>query len=261
MVQGVGARVERTVTGGSTAAAVLVHGFAGTRESMRPLAEGLRAGGVRAEVPLLPGHESAWEDLGRVAWSDWTDAVDDAVTVASATGPVTVAGLSMGGALALRAAATRPEVYRVVVINPSLTVRNPLLPLVPLLKYAVRSVDNDGRQVLDPEVDYRGNERIPLAAVQQLRGLWRDVRSRLGDVHQSLLVFRSLADGEGGRRNTQIVLDGVASATSEVVVLHRSGHVATLDRELPLIVDRVVEMASSTVLPARPTTRRRRTHD
>ncbi len=227
----------------SGSSAVLVHGFAGTRESMRPVAEALRADSVHVRVPLLPGHETSWKDLARTRWQEWAETVDLAVRAAAERGPVTVVGISMGGALALLAAATRPQVQGVVLVNPSLTLSNPLLPLLPVLKHVVPSIASTGQQVIDPDVDYHGYDRVPLAAVDQMRRLWRHLGPRLRDVRQPLLAFRSLADGVAGERSTAIALAGVASARTEEVLLHRSGHIATLDHDGGLIAARVVAFA------------------
>ncbi len=221
-------------------AAVLVHGLSGTRASLAPVADALRAAGVHVQLPLLPGHETVPEDLARVRWQDWAAVVDEAVSEAAGNGPVTILGISMGGALALQAAANRHEIRRVILVNPSLTFRHPLLPLLPMLKYVVRSMPN-GRQVRDPAVEYAGYPRVPTAAVDQMRRLWREVARRLPEVGQPLLVFRSLADGEAGERSTRLALDHVGSASTEEVLLERSGHVATLDYDGHLIAQRVVD--------------------
>ncbi len=57
--------------GGSNGVLVL-HGFTGNPQSMRPLAEALAAAGFTVELPLLPGHGTAVEDMVPTRWEDWS---------------------------------------------------------------------------------------------------------------------------------------------------------------------------------------------
>lgn len=225
-------------------AAVLVHGFTGTNKSMAPLAKTLRAGGWHVETPTLPGHGTQWRDLGKVRWHEWCDALDEAIEIAkskSGSGSVALGGLSMGGALVLRAAAIRPDVERLVLVNPSLGLRHPLVPFVPVLKWVWNSIPNDAQPLKDPSVPYQRYPRIPLAAIQQLAALWRDVDQRLDAVSAPLLIFRSLADGAPGEWSAQKVLQRSQSVIKSERLLHKSGHVATLDYDSHLIANETVE--------------------
>jgi carboxylesterase len=231
-------------------AAVLVHGFTGTNKSMEPLAATLRAGGWHVETPTLPGHGTQWRDLGKVLWHEWCDALDEAIDTAkskSGSSSVVLGGLSMGGALVLRAAAIRLDVERIVLVNPSLGLRHPLLPFVPLLKWVWKSIPNDGRPLKDPSVLYERYPRIPLAAIQQLAELCRDVDQRLGAVHAPLLIFRSLADGASGEWSAQKVLQRTQSVVRSERLLHLSGHVATLDYDSDLIAVEAFEFLGNPV--------------
>ncbi|MEJ7707949.1 MAG: alpha/beta fold hydrolase [Nocardioidaceae bacterium] len=76
---------------------------------MRPWAEHLAAAGFTVSLPRLPGHGSTWQDLNRTRWQDWYAEVCRALDELMATcDEVMVAGLSMGGCLALRLAEKRP---------------------------------------------------------------------------------------------------------------------------------------------------------
>ncbi|KAB1908771.1 carboxylesterase [Micromonospora sp. AMSO31t] len=223
------------MTGPVAGGAVLLHGFAGSPSSMHPFARALAPHLRRVAVPVLRGHDTRWSDLRAVSWRDWCDDARAAVDDVAAAGPVAVIGLSMGGALALRLAAMHPAVSHVVLVNPSITMKNPLLPLLPVLRHVVPSIANERPQVRDPSVRYAGYRRIPLAAVQQMTRLWADVRPRLPAVTQPVRVFRSLADGPAGLRSVEVIRQGVRSADLVEVPLARSGHVATLDHDAELI--------------------------
>src|SRR5579862_7709905 len=97
---------------------LVLHGFTGNPVSMRPLAEAIAAAGYAVELPLLPGHGTALEDMLPTRWSDWLGAADAAYRgLAARVDKVAVAGLSMGGTLAVRLAADHPETAALVTVN------------------------------------------------------------------------------------------------------------------------------------------------
>ena len=92
--------------GGDQAAALLVHGFPGTPAEMRPVGQLFREMGWTVQGLLLPGFGPEIDALADHTHADWVDAV--ATTLAGLQRhhhPVIVGGFSLGGALALIAAA------------------------------------------------------------------------------------------------------------------------------------------------------------
>ena len=113
------ARVRAALRWPADAGGVLVlHGFTGSPSSMRPLAERLAAAGYTVELPRLPGHGTAIDDLLDKTWDDWSGAALAAYDELAARAPrVAVVGLSMGGGLTAFVAERRP-VAGCVFINP-----------------------------------------------------------------------------------------------------------------------------------------------
>jgi carboxylesterase len=216
---------------------LLLHGFGGSPASMEPWAEYLAARGHQTAVPRLPGHGTRWEDMADKRWTDWyataSSALDD---LRGRSDTVAVAGLSMGAALALRLAAERPaDVASLVLVNP-------------VLKHVIGSVGNSGTMVKKPGVPRVSYERLPLRAVSSLRDLWADVRPRLGEVRQPLLLFRSVTDGE---LSSRIVMAGAGSPEKHEVLLHDSYHLATIDNDAPRIFAESAEwLEARAALPA-----------
>src|SRR5437763_16437130 len=88
---------------------LLVHGFTGTPEEMRPLAETLAAHGFPVHAVRLAGHGTDVTELARTRWSDWFASVEAGVAHPRATGGrLAVGGMAMGSLLALHLAASRP---------------------------------------------------------------------------------------------------------------------------------------------------------
>ncbi len=63
---------------GGPAGVLVLHGFTGNPQSMRPLAEALAAEGYTVDLPLLPGHGTAVEDMVPTRWSDYAAAAEAA---------------------------------------------------------------------------------------------------------------------------------------------------------------------------------------
>ena len=89
-------------------AVVLAHGFAGSAAMMDPLASALARAGYLVVLPDLPGHGGNAEALTDESLEP---AIADAVAVARGltSGPVSVAGHSMGAGAVTRWASTAPE--------------------------------------------------------------------------------------------------------------------------------------------------------
>ncbi len=117
----------------------ICHGFTGSPLSVLPWAEHLARQGFAVSVPLLPGHGTDWRDLARHGWQDWYRAFEDAyLELAAGTRHCYVAGLSMGGTIALRTAA-RHQVAGVAVVNPGLSFYDRRVRYIGLLKHVQRT--------------------------------------------------------------------------------------------------------------------------
>ncbi|MGE9986322.1 alpha/beta hydrolase [Desulfovibrio sp. SGI.169] len=83
---------------------LLLHGLGGSPFEMRPLAEALTAAGFAAHAPALPGHGGTEEAYLASSFARWRDFARAEYARLRETGPVLLAGYSLGGILALDAA-------------------------------------------------------------------------------------------------------------------------------------------------------------
>ncbi len=230
--------------GGSHGVLVL-HGFTGNPQSMRPLAEAVAAAGFTVDLPLLPGHGTAVEDMLATRWEDWSGAADAAYrALAGRCDKVAVTGLSMGGTLACWLAQHHREVAGLAVINPLVD------PPAEEYRELIRGLLADGAEVVDgigsdiamegaSEAAYAGS---PLAAALSLFEGVDTVASRLGDVRCPALLLSSRVDHVVPVESGDLFAASVAGPVDRVY-LERSFHVATLDWDAPLIEERVVAFA------------------
>ncbi len=90
-------------------AVLLVHGFPGTPAEMRCVSGVFADAGWSGHSLLLPGFGAEFPSLAHTRHSDWSGAVDRALKTLQRRYPrVIIVGNSMGGALALCAAAVHP---------------------------------------------------------------------------------------------------------------------------------------------------------
>ncbi len=224
---------------GRRAGVLLVHGFTSTPASMVPWARHLAATGLGVSVPLLPGHGTVWQDLNRTRWADWYAEVERAFEKLRAdVDDVVVAGLSLGGALALRLAADRGrEVAGVVVVNPAVATERKDVLALPVLQHLVPSlpgIASDIRKAGVAEVAYT---RTPLRAAHSMMAGWKALRADLPKVTQPLLMFLSAEDHVVDPSSARAVRARVSSRDLTERLLENSYHVATLDHDAPRLFE------------------------
>lgn len=228
---------------GQRVGVLLVHGFTGSPYSLRPWAEALAAQGFAVRVPRLPGHGTDWRDLNKHRFEDWyAEAERGLEKLRADCDQVVVGGLSMGGALALRLAAERGrDVAGLVLVNPAVTIDRWDRHALPILKHLLPSVAGITDDIRKPGMTEHGYARSPLRAAGSMHHGFRRLALDLPRVTQPLLVLRSRVDHVVGPASVRIILSSVSSREVEEVVLEDSYHVATLDHDLPQIIEASAE--------------------
>jgi len=212
---------------------LLVHGFTGTPQSLRPWGEYLAEQGHTLSCPRLPGHGTAVKDMNATRWLDWYGAVERAFDeLRGRCSEVFVAGLSMGGTLSLRLAEAHGEkVSGLVLVNPSLGTERKDMALLKLLARVVPSwkgVSNDIKKQGARELAY---PKVPLKAAVSLQDLWATTAAELAKIDVPILTFRSTEDHVVEPLSGRLLLEGVQSTDVTERLLHNSYHVATLDND------------------------------
>ena len=218
---------------GQRVGVLLLHGFTGTPYSLLPWGRHLAAEGFGVSVPLLPGHGTAWQDLNRTGWDDWSDEAERAFEKLRAdTDQVVVGGLSMGGALALRLAADRGrDVAGLVLVNPAVQTERKDVLALPVLKHLVPSWPGIRDDIRKPGVEEHAYPRTPLKAAHSMIRGWRRLRDDLPRVTQPILLFRSVVDHTVDDSSLRVLRATVSSRDLTERMLENSYHVATLDND------------------------------
>jgi len=219
---------------GGPVGCLLVHGFTGSPPEMRLVGDYLNQRGIAVSAPLLPGHGTVPEDLNRTRWQDWLASAEEALLALRAQCEVVfIAGLSMGTLLTVHLAVKYPDVAGIVLYSPAVKVANKLLPLLPLLGPFVRQWPKEESDLTDSEAEERiwSYPTWPTRGVSQLVKLMRVVLDELKDVRAPALVFYSTLDTSIHPTAGQLTFDRLGSQDKELVTLHNSGHVITVDSE------------------------------
>lgn len=237
---------------GGPAGVLVLHGFTGNPQSLRSLAETLAREGFSVELPLLPGHGTAVEDMLPTRFADWWAAAEQAYeALASRSERVAVAGLSMGGTLACRLAETHSEIEALVLVNPMMeppadSFRDVLRGLLESGVELAPGVGSDIAKEGVAELAYLGT---PVAAALSFFEGVDVVAADLGLIRCPLLLFSSRQDHVVPSASGDYLMARV-SVPVERVWLERSFHVATLDHDAGEIEKRASAFLAEHLAPA-----------
>lgn len=231
---------------GSETGVLVLHGFTGTPQSVRGWAEGLGARGYTVLLPRLPGHGTDLRDFAASGRRDWTGEAEMSLRgLRERCSAIVVAGLSMGGTIALDLAARFADhIAGVVVVNASVHTTDPRAKLAPLLAKLPISVRGVGSDIADPGQKELCYPRIPARAANEFLRYQAEVWNRLGDVRAPALVFASRQDHVVPPSNATRIMERIGSTEKELAWLERSYHVATLDYDRELIVERTADFVA-----------------
>ena len=240
---------------GGDRAALILHGFGDTPQSVAPLAAHLHEAGWTVRAPLLPGHGRTLREFGRSSAADWLEcAAEEMVALQATHRRVVLMGQSMGGALATILAAASPP--------PALVLLAPYLDMPPRVRRLARLsrvwslalpyVDSGGEESILDETE-RGRSlgygAVNGRVLRQLLNLVERARVVYPRVHSPLLIAQSRRDH---RIAQEVTLDGFerfGSAQKRLVWLDEGGHVLAVDRGREQLFDLIEAWLDEVVTP------------
>ncbi len=231
------------IPGGKTGC-LLIHGFTGTPKEMRMLGDFLAAEGYTVLAPRLFGHATAPADMARARWADWVASVEDGMNLLKGcTDKQFVMGLSMGGVLALIAAARFNFEGVVTFSAPCALPRDPRSFLLPLIGHAnlhIAKGEPDWRNQ-DAARDHKDYPFYPSRAILELGALLKEMRSELGSVTIPALLVQSKADRGIPAESLDTLYRDIASAEKQSFWVENSGHVIIREPEREKIFHKVAK--------------------
>jgi carboxylesterase len=217
---------------------LLVHGFTGTPKEMRMLGDSLSQDKYTVLAPRLAGHATSVEDIKRSHWEDWVASVEDGLNLLKGcTNRQVVMGLSMGGVLALIAAA-RFSLSGVVTFSaPSSLPGDPRAKYLPVLKFFIRKVSKGKPdwQNLEAARDHVDYPYYSTPAIVELKELIEVMQSELSTVTIPALLVQSRQDRGIPAESLDTLYDSIASNDKSKFWVDNSGHVVIREPERELI--------------------------
>ena len=235
---------------GGDSGVLIIHGFTGSCAQVRPLADELAARGYTVRTINLPGHAQTEADMAKSDWQQWLHAAKEAAfQMMQEVRVFTVAGLSMGGVLALLIA-QQMKVDACVPISAPTAVRARMLPLAgtlaPLIPRVAWGMADDRHTWIDNDYDF-GYTGFPTAKGADLHRLMKMANRNLFNIQCPVLVVQSDADETIHPASADRILEGVSSKVRRKLWLNGMPHVVTLTPEVPRIasaMDDLMQLAA-----------------
>ncbi|UOQ92947.1 alpha/beta fold hydrolase [Halobacillus shinanisalinarum] len=224
---------------GNEVGILVSHGFTGTTQSMKPLIDAYSETGYTVACPRLEGHGTTPEDMEDSNKDDWIQSVETAYQwLEERCSILFVVGLSMGGTLALYLAERYKQISGVISINGAVD--------IPAMENVMESAEERfvaaiGSDIKKENVEELAYDRTPVNAIRSLMALMKEVHEGLANIHCPALFFVSDEDHVVPPDNSETIFDSVFSEHKELVRLENSHHVATLDNDQDLIIERSLE--------------------
>ena len=215
---------------------LLVHGYTGAPAEMRMLGEYLRErGGYTVLGVCLAGHCETVQRLEKTTWPDWYVAVEDGVTeLRKQCVHVYIAGQSMGGLLAIKAAAELP-VEKLVLLATPIFLYDWRVPFVKVLRYFIPRL-HTGQQSYNVPAEYmQGYAEMPTKPVTSLLELINLCKTQyLQKITVPALIIQGKADHTVKPQSATYIferLKRVPNKRKEIFWMPNTRHVVTLDEE------------------------------
>ena len=226
---------------------LLIHGISGSPQVFRAMGEKLAAQGISALGVRLKGHGTKVEDMHNCSYQDWVEsAAQELARLGEKCSKLFCVGLSMGGVISLRLARLHPQkVKGVVTICSPYKLRALKFKAVPLAKYFLKQIATGPKSINDPEADEINYSSHSLPAVHQLIKLTAVVRADLPHIKQPALVFGARDDWVVDQRDPGLFFEQIGSEKKELIWLENSQHVAPLDYDKDIMLEKIVSFIRS----------------
>jgi len=227
---------------GNDIGVLLSHGFTGTTQSMRYLGEQLhRRFGFTVMGPRLPGHGTSPEDMRTTGYQDWAGEIERNLhALAARTRKLCVSGLSMGGTLTLNMAARfADKVCAIAPIAAAAATLTPDFARVLALNPAPDMLPGIGSDIKAAGVQELAYGAVPVVCMREIAILMAQTQSLLGSITCPALIIHGREDHVVPPANAMHIARHIASDDIRLLWLQNSYHVATLDNDKDLIVERV----------------------
>ncbi|MBN3808942.1 alpha/beta fold hydrolase [Paraburkholderia sp. Ac-20347] len=240
---------------GDSHAVLLLHGLSSSPLELRYLARYLQNEGFTVCAPVIEGYSAGSPMQTMERWLE--GAVREFDALAARYERVSVCGLSIGGALALRLVHARPAAQSLVLLSLTLAYDGWAIPWYRFLldcayytplrhTYQYREAEPFGlrnealrakiaRAMQRNAFSEVGPSTIALPALHQALRLSRSARKDVAAIENDTLVIHSIDDETSSPRNPRYVIDHIGASFLRTVWLDDSYHMITSDNEREIV--------------------------
>ncbi len=214
---------------GNRTGVLLVHAYTSAPKEMRWMGEYLNWQGYTVCGIRLAGHATRPADMLRVRWQDWLASVEDGYHLLhSCTDKIFLAGLSMGGMLALTFASRFPVNGVIAISTPYSHPANWRLKLAPLLSWFIRYIPKGGR----PGSGWFGEAwkthlaypDYPVRSLRELGRLMEQMHISLPQVKTPVMLVTTRNDHLSIQESMSKIHTRLGSADKRMMWIENSGH-------------------------------------
>jgi carboxylesterase len=230
--------------GGSTGC-LLLHGFTAMPGEMAWLGEDLAKRGYTVLGQRLAGHGTDPRDLARTRWHDWLISVEDGLALLRGiTYQVVVIGQSMGGLIALTAAARYPMAGVVAISTPLGGLSASERVLWHLKRWWKPMIEKGVRTAPPPlekrrEADYPAYPRFPARVLLELGTLQAEMAESLPHVAVPVLLIHSHADAGVPFESMERIYERLGADDKETLALEGADHSIVRDPQRQTAFDAI----------------------
>lgn len=226
---------------GNEIGVLVIHGFTGSTQSVRYIGKRLADNGFTVYGPRLTGHGTHPEDMEMASYQDWIRDVENGLIKLKETcSTIFVAGLSMGGTLALYLAQCHPEIKGIIPINAAIHLPNLQQNYENLVNRGLRFAEKIGSDIKKEGVKELAYAKTSVKAMGDLISLMEVVRKDLYKIHIPTFILSSTIDHVVPPENSKEIYNTINSIDKTFFFLKNSYHVATLDNDKELIADECI---------------------
>lgn len=221
--------------GSAKTGVLVIHGFTGSTQSMRPIAYALHNEGFTISMPRLKGHGTTAEDMSTTGHKDWIESVEEAYKqLKEKVENIFVLGLSMGGTLALYIA-EKYDIKGIITVNAAIQMPDEFVQLAfnPLVPDYIDGIGSDIKKEGMREWAY---PQTPKKSIAEIASLCELVRNKLGEIKTPIIIFKSKNDHVVPPENQNYIFNHIGAMDKTFIELENSYHVATLDNDSELII-------------------------
>lgn len=229
--------------GKNNKAVLLLHGYTGAPSEMRPLGDYLHALGYTVSCVRLPGHGTSIKDLEATTATDWYCAAEaECLELLARFDSVYVAGLSMGGLLAIKLAAKLP-VQKAAFISAPIFVQDKRAPLLAFLRFFIHYLPKHKKNYQELQEYCISYAKMPTKPLMSLFKMLNECKNKLlAEIKIPCLILQSKTEHTVQPRSAEYIYNKLAAASSRRLVwFEHSGHILTLDREHEAVFKKIAD--------------------